>query len=216
MLEQGNGLQHADFSYNKISEIRLYIVLDSVIERIYHVAHLNLDGNIFKSYTYGRLASLLSHAVVLESVSLKKCKLGDDGLISTFDAISSLKRLTKIDYSENIITNRGLESICPQIGAHIKSVLSELNFNHNEISDRGLKKFLFALEKRQNTLTKLSFIENDITDDGGFYLYEWLKRFRTMNVSHNLNLVKFDLSYNKVMYKGLEDIESQLIINRKF
>ena len=130
--------------------------------------------------------------------------------------MAGLRRLTKIEYSHNNITNNGLEGICNQIGAHVKSVLTELKFNHNEIRDRGLKKFLLAIEKRSNTLTKLSFIENAVTDDGGFYLYEWLKRFRSLNVSHNLNIVQFNLSYNKVMYKVLEDIESQLIINRKF
>ena len=36
------------------------------------------------------------------------------------------------------------------------------------------------------------------------------------DVSHNLNIIWCDLSLNKVMHKALNDVESQLAINRKY
>ena len=47
-------------------------------------------------------------------------------------------------------------------------------------------------------------------------MYSWLKRLRMKDVSHNLNIIWCDLSLNKVMHKALNDVESQLAINRKY
>lgn len=72
---------------NCIEEIRLLIPIDSNSERIFNVSNLTLDGNLFKSTTLHKLASLLQSASLMTRVSFKSCGLGDEGLSVTFEAM---------------------------------------------------------------------------------------------------------------------------------
>ena len=81
-------IETINFAHNGITEIRLFVALDAFQERIYSVINLILDGNDFKYYTYGRLASLMAHATPLESVSFSRCKLGNDGFVMVFEALN--------------------------------------------------------------------------------------------------------------------------------
>ena len=90
-----------DVSYNEIKEVRLLVALDIASDRAFNVSSLILDGNTFRTRTYYKLAALLAHASMMSSVSLSKCKLGDDGLLITFEALQPLRKLAKIDYSSN-------------------------------------------------------------------------------------------------------------------
>ena len=57
--------------------------------------------------------------------------------------------------------------------------------NYNEVTDKGLRKLLHAIETKENAFTEFRFVENAMTDDGAFYLYNWLKKIRAMNVPHS-------------------------------
>ena len=100
-----------------------------------------------------------------------------------------MRRVKKADFSYNNIFDKGIKGICNYIGGSVKSVIQSLKFNNNEISDPGFRRLFTALEKNVNTITELSFVENDLSDEGAFFLYNWLKRIRLINVPHNLNLV---------------------------
>ena len=90
---------------NGIDEVRLLVAFDA--DRIFGVSNLILDGNIFIPRTYYKLAALLAHAQVMKRVSFSKCNLGDEGFNVTFEALQMLRKLTKIDYSNNNIFDRG-------------------------------------------------------------------------------------------------------------
>ena len=201
-------IETLNVAYNGIKEIRLYVPLEVGSDRIYSVSNLYLDGNVFKSYTKHKLAGLLTQAAPLTSISFMKCKLEDDGLIIMFEAISTLRRVKKIDFSYNNIFDKGIKGICNYIGSSVKSVIQTIKFNNNEISDRGFRRLFTAIEKNVNTITELSFVENDLSDDGAFFLYNWLKQIRLRDVPHNLNLVQCDLSLNKIMHKTVREVET--------
>lgn len=84
------------------------------------------------------------------------------------------------------------------------------------MTDAGLKRLLRAIEKRTNKLRDVGLVDNDITDDGAFSLYSWLKKQRTRDVPHSFEIVAFDLSRNKIQHKNLKEIEAQLAINHRF
>ena len=127
-----------------------------------------------------------------------------------------MRRLQKMDFSANSIFDKGLEGICQHIGANRKSQLTTLKFSDNEVTDKGLKRLLGAIEKNVNKLEALHFASNELTDEGAFFLYNWLKKQRMRDVEHNLNIVTFDLSLNKILRKHYKDVEVQLAVNQKF
>ena len=53
----------------------------------------------------------MSRASMLNEVSFNKCKLGNEGLQVTFDALTGLRKLNKIDYSNNNVFDAGIENI---------------------------------------------------------------------------------------------------------
>jgi len=160
---------------------------------------------------------LLSNARKLKKISLRKCELENEGLLTTFEVLSSLRDVTTIDYSHNGIFNKGIENICPFIGGcYGKSRLKSLYFDNNEIGDVGLKKLLGALDSQSNKVCKLSFVDNNLTDASASFLWHWLKRQRMRDVDYSMNLVVCDLSLNKIMLKNMKEVESQLNINRRF
>lgn len=73
-----------------------------------------------------------------------------------------------------------------------------------------------AIEKKENSIRDLSFVDNEITQEGADFLFNWLKNIRMRDVGHNLNITNCDLSLNKVLHRQLEKIEAELLINRKF
>lgn len=133
-----------------------------------------------------------------------------------FENLALLRRLKHVDFSGCNIFDKGIEGICPHIGLNIKSVLETIKLDRNEVSDKGLRKLLTAVEKKVNKISRLSFVDSQITNEGAFFVQNWLKKQRMRDVAHNLNMVTCDLTLNKVMFKQLREIETQLAVNRKF
>jgi len=153
-------------AYNSITNIKLGIVLEAVSEKTYAVRNLRLDGNTFKNTTHHRLASLLNNARKLSKISLTGCQLEDEGLVITFEALSSLREVRKINYSNNGIFSKGIEGICQYIGGvYRKSDLESIKFNSNDITDLGLTKLLEAIQNKPNKIKDLSFVSNNMTDE---------------------------------------------------
>ena len=180
--------------------MRLLVPLDAGSDRLFNITNLIMDGNIFRPVTYPKLASLLSRGLMLTNLSLNRCKLGNEGLALTFDAIQMLKKLRKVEYANNNIFDAGIAKICPVFGKNQKSELSTIKFNTNEVTNEGLFAILKAIEKKDNAVSELSFTQNQISGEGSSFLCNWLKKQRTRNVQHNMNLVSCDLSMNKVMH----------------
>ena len=108
--------------------------------------------------------------------------------------MQSLRRLKKIDFSDNSIFDKGIEGICPYIGANRKSRLATLKFSNNSVTDKGLKRLLKAIEVRENCLEAIYLTANNLTDEGAFFLHSWLQKQRMRDVEHNFNILIFDLT----------------------
>lgn len=91
------------------------------------------------------------------------------------------------------------------IGKNAKGILKELKFNFNRVTDTGFIKLLKAIEEVDNSISELSLFENEITDDGAFFFYNWLKKLRQRG---KMSMVSCDLNKNKVMHKALNEVES--------
>ena len=124
-----------NISNNEIDEVRLFVPLDAGSDLLLNITNLILDGNIFRPVTFPKLASLLSRGHILTNLSLNRCKLGNEGLAFTFDAIQMLKKLRKVEYANNNIFDAGIAKICPIFGKNQKSELSIIKFNTNEVTD---------------------------------------------------------------------------------
>ena len=101
------------------------------------------------------------------------------------------------------------------MGDNYKAI-QKLKFKDNCVTDYGFRKLLQAIEKRDNKISELSFVENDLTDESGFFLYQWLKRLRMQDVGWSMNVIVCDISLNKVLYKTLKEVEGELAVNYKF
>ena len=102
---------------------------------------------------FQRLANMLSHATPLQYISFRKCKIGNEGLISTYEALETLRRLKKIDYSDCCIFDKGLEGLYNFVGTSTNCIIDEIKFCENEITDIGFCRFFQAMDKGVNTIT---------------------------------------------------------------
>ena len=132
---------------------------------------------------------MINYAFFLDEISFARCELENNGFYITFEAISNIKTVKKINYSANKIDDYGVEAICRFIGGPKKPELAIMNFNDNTISNRGLKRLLRAIEARPNNLSTLLFQGNHVTDDGASHLSHWLKKQRMRDVTWSMNLV---------------------------
>ena len=142
----------------------------------YGVVEFIFDGNELKPFMPYRLSLILATARKLKCLSMKSCQLEDEGLFVTFEALSTLREIKKVDFSANRISNRGLEGICDKLsGYYGKSALKSMTFNNNAISTSGIMKLFEAIEQKKNVITELYFVSNNLTDDAAQFVSMWLK-----------------------------------------
>ena len=104
--------------------------MELMFDKVFTVTNLTLNGNMFKIAAHKQLASLFAKAAPLEELNMRACGLENEGLVTTFEVLVELKRLKKIDYSNNGIFDKGIQSICPYIDdKHYKSHITALIFN---------------------------------------------------------------------------------------
>ena len=164
-----------------------------------------------------RLSLIIATARKLKELSMKNCQLEDEGLMVTFDAISTLREIKKVDFSTNRITNRGLEAISEKLGGYYgKSALKSMTFNNNSISTPGIVKLFEQIEQKKNELAELYFYSNNLTDDAAQFVSMWLKQMRMSEVEHSMNLVVCDMGKNLIMHRYLKDLEQDLNVNRRY
>mmetsp|Transcript_8870 Transcript_8870/g.12141 ORF Transcript_8870/g.12141 Transcript_8870/m.12141 type:complete len:207 (+) Transcript_8870:1095-1715(+) len=183
----------------------------------YGVTNFIFDGNELKPYMPYRLSTILGTARKMKQLSMRSCQLEDDGLITLFEALSYLRELKKVDFSSNRIHDKGLEGLTPFIGGYYgKTALKSMSFNNNCVTTRSLVTLFEKIEKTKNVLTELNFAANDLTNDAAQFVSAWLKQMRMSDVDHSMNIIVCDLTQNKIMYRYLKDVESDLNVNRRY
>ena len=91
-----------------------------------------------------------------------------------FHSLSRLRRITRIDLSQNIITNVGLQHAIEEISEVRRPSLVCMRFNDNKISDEGAIA-LFEMLEKENQISEIGLAENCLTEDFSYWLTGWLK-----------------------------------------
>ena len=101
---------------NNISMIQGALFEKELNIHVIAIDHLVLDNNHLKTGTYYKLSNLISMMIYLKTLSLKDCLINDSGLRMCFEFLPLLRRLQKVDFSQNVITDTGIQSIQHCIG----------------------------------------------------------------------------------------------------
>ena len=141
-------LEHLDLTHNDIDWIKGDMFERAGATSVVDIDHLILDGNEFRKGGYNRLANLLGQMTHLVTLSLKDCMLNDDGFcLIVEELLDRQRRLSKVDFSGNTITDVGMTELAGGIRGTRKLLLTSLKFNGNQIQTEGAIGLFEALEK---------------------------------------------------------------------
>ena len=129
-----------------------------------------------------------------------------------FAALTRLRRLAKVDFSHNLITDVGMDAITEEIRGLRRSLLTSLRLNGNQIGNEGAMGLFRALG-RENQVSDIGLAENALKEDFAAELEAWLKSQRARDVGHSHMLTKIRLDGNGLTLKGFRDVEAQVLIN---
>jgi len=170
----------------------------------------------------GRIATTLRCYSFISTLSLEKCGLNDEDIITISNGIphDSILRVLNLDGNQlgglkscasalatalrrtqfieelylnnNYFGDAGTEIITAAFGTESKLIRLELN--NNEIGDAGAR-FLGDLMHRTTSLTYLSLARNSISDDGCAFI--------TLALPYSTSLNELDLSHNPITPGGI-------------
>ena len=126
-----------------------------------------------------RLATLVGISTHLKSLSLKSCGLDDVSFQTLCERFPMTKRLQKIDFTDNQITDVSIENgFTDLILCALKPPLTHIIFTQNKISGKG-GEALFTCLIESKTVEHVSLAENKINDEFAIWLQRFLKEART-------------------------------------
>ena len=179
---EGEHIDTLVLASNDIRTVEGQLFDQGIGTRIISVKHLVLDGNRLRPGAYCRLANLISMLIYLETLSLRDCLITDHGVERCFESLPALRRLRKVDFSHNAVTDAGIRSLGLRIGdryvaAGRGSQLSCILFNANKITNEGVLLFFSYLERRHH-IREVGFGGNLLQPGLCEQLAEWLKAQR--------------------------------------
>lgn len=132
---------------------------------------LDLSKVVLRTEDLEAVVGALGKAKTLESITMDKCKLRDEGVEKIMEGIKAGNHvnLKKLSLRQNNMGNKGAESLTFLL--ENSSTLEELDVSENAISSRGAAAILGALKKnRKCALNTLNLSQNEIwdLDDGSF------------------------------------------------
>ena len=210
ILSNNKVLQKFDFSSNDISAVGATSISESLQYNFkLHSLKISWSNNFFIDTDYS-------------TISFVQKSLNDEDVHIVANILCSSKTTTKLDLSQNRISNNGVESLRKCIKNN-KSIV-ELNISRNRISNNGLRTIAISLQGN-HTLQKLDISYNNISNDGAIAIAECLKNNNTLqvlNMSYNLvssgfvNIGKalqentalqvIDISFNKITGDGIHAV----------
>ncbi|XP_076836615.1 NACHT, LRR and PYD domains-containing protein 12-like [Brachyhypopomus gauderio] len=141
----------------------------------------------------------------LRELNLKKNKPGDSG-VKQLSALLEDPHCTleKLDLSDCSISEEGCAALCSVLRSNHSSHLRELNLDHNEPGDSGMKQLSDLLEDPHCTLEKLHLSYCSITEKDCAALCSALR----LNPSSHLR--ELNLDYNKPGDSGVKQLSALL------
>ncbi|KAG7359458.1 leucine rich repeat LRR-containing protein [Nitzschia inconspicua] len=165
---------------------------------------LDLSGVIMRPEDIDAIVEALGKAKTLESVSLDKCKLKDDGVEKIASGLEAGGHINikKLSLRSNNIGIRGVQAL--EFLFQTSPTLEELDLSENAINSKGAASILESFRKnRQCALSVLNLSQNEIWDmDDGTFL-------RT-----NRTLKELNLDGNFFHDGGVEQIANAISANR--
>lgn len=147
---------------------------------------LDLSKVALRPEDIAAVVAALGKAQTLESVTLDKCKLRDDGVDKIMQGIKAGNHvnLKKLSLRQNNMGNKGAESLVFLLQK--SATLEELDLSENAISSRGASVVFDALNSNRKTcLHTLNLSQNEIWDmDDGSYL-RTNKTLKVLNLDGN-------------------------------
>lgn len=145
---------HSQIETLNIANCDIEMLLNSEFEsenehEVTRVHKLVLDDNPLKTWAVTRFSNLVAMSIYLKDVSFKNCGLSDEGARSLFDSACRGRRMNRINFSQNHITDVGVESIANVIDYHArinhKTHIEYLSLAGNMITGKGVKALLNVL-----------------------------------------------------------------------
>ena len=165
---------------------------------------LDLSKVELRSEDIDAVVDALRKSKTLESVTMDKCKLKDEGVEKIANGLRNGNhlQLKKVSLRQNAIGNKGAQ--CLDFLFRGSSTLEELDLSENSISSRGAGAILTAFHENTNTVIQiLNLSQNEIwdMDDGSF-------------LSSNKTLKVLNLDGNFMHDEGAEQIARAISVNR--
>jgi hypothetical protein len=165
---------------------------------------LDLSKVELRSEDIDAVIGALEQAKTLESVTLDKCKLRDEGTERIMKGIQlgNHMNLKKLSLRQNSIGNKGAQSL--EFLLRATETLEELDLSENSISSRGAASVLAALHGNPKVnIHTLNLSQNEIwdMDDGSF-------------LRNNKTLKTFNLDGNFMHDEGAEQISKAIAENK--
>ena len=158
--------------------------------------HLNLFQQKLSSETILHIASILSSEMVLRSLELGNCSIGDNGVKCLIENLPVNSCLEYLDLYGNSITDTGVRYLAEMLKTN--SQLSRLKLAHNQITDEGVQVLLDVLINRESKLERLSLVGNkSITD---LCIYSIINIIRYNQTLKELNLEGCNFSYYRASF----------------
>ena len=132
-----------------------------------------------------------------------------------FAALARLRRLAKVDFSENLIADAGMVAVAGEIAGTRRPPFTSLRFNGNKVANEGAVALFMAL-KAENSVSEVGLAENALKEDFAAWLDAWLRTQRARDVNHSHELVKIHLGGNSLSLEGYRAVAAQVSVNQRF
>uniref|UniRef100_A0A4W4EWP4 NACHT LRR and PYD domain-containing protein n=1 Tax=Electrophorus electricus TaxID=8005 RepID=A0A4W4EWP4_ELEEL len=170
------------------------------------------DCNIPEKGCAALASALRSESSHMRELNLSSNKPGDSGVKQLSALLEDPHcKLEKLQLSNCSITEEGCAALASALRSNPSSHLRELNLNHNEPGDSGVKQLSGLLEDPHCTLEKLQLVNCSITEEGCAALASALRSNPSSHLRElNLNLNKPGDSGVKQLSALLEDPNCKL------
>ncbi|KAL3915322.1 MAG: hypothetical protein SGILL_005710, partial [Bacillariaceae sp.] len=178
--------------------------LEQLVEFEYFTV-LDLSNVTMRPEDVDAVVEALGKAKTLESITMDKCKLKDDGVEKIASGLEAGGHINirKLSLRNNAIGIRGVQSL--EFLYQTSPTLEELDLGENAINSKGVASILSSFQKnRQCSLAKLNLAQNEI------WGFEDASFLRT-----NCTLKELNLDGNFLHDEGAEQIANYFSVNRK-
>lgn len=164
---------------------------------------LTLDDNALKEKGMARLATFVCMCKYLQTLSLRNCMIEDSCFSLLCDRLFGFKLLSKIDVSDNRITDISIENgLCELLISAMPPPLTEIVLATNMISNTGAQ-LLFESLALSEIISSVNLSDNRLDNEFVIWLQRLLKNHRLNLLNKSVSLTSVILTENGLKYYEL-------------